>query len=808
MLRNSSVVRILLVAVVLLAAGCQPVRPLSQTIEAPAGEVTAEATSVAGAQASEAQAATAAGVYGGKLSIAGAELDIVLTLQEQDGSYSGTIDIPQQGASGIPLHDIAVNGSAVHFEMLAEPQTAKFDGELAGDGTIAGTMAQSGYEGKFTLAPQPAAGATSENAAASEPDGAGTQTAGVASTYTDPAGRFSVPVPTSWTVSEQDGYAFLSDPEGTIKVYLLTAEGTDIGQAVADAWKRVDPAFALEVDETLDVPSAVGIEKTVGISYQTKDRNRAVQAQGRLKDGVVYIDLYDVQMAGVQKRQAQLGIVSSGFKVLAQQETDLSGVQPLTITAAITEPLEAFIEQYMDVFHIPGAAVGIVQDGQLVYANGFGVANPDTGTVVTPDTRMMIGSTGKSLTTMMMATLVDDGLMTWDTPAVDLYPAFSVKDPELSQTITMRNLVCACTGVPRRDMEWLFNYNALTPEDTVAALADFEFYTNFGEAFQYSNQMVATAGYIAGQVAEGNNGDLAGDYAKALQSRVLDPIGMISTTLSFQQVEEEGNYAIPHTLMLDQTYVPMSLDLERSLQTIGPAGAHWSTLNDMARYMITQLSDGVAPDGEQVVSAENLNVTREPQIAINANAGYGLGWMVTSYHGQPVITHAGNTLGFTSEFTFLPEAHLGVIVLTNARASNLFNGNVTAKLLELVFEQEPRVEQELDFIVEQIAQQVSEMEAKMGDSIDEAAVQPFLGAYTNSVLGDAELSLQEGKLLLDVGEFTADLRPYNDPDTQFSGYIQVSAPGQGLSYRLVVDDAGQPQIIFGQGAEEYTFTRK
>ncbi len=248
-----------------------------------------------------------------------------------------------------------------------------------------------------------------------------------------------------------------------------------------------------------------------------------VQAQGRLKDGTVYIDLYDVQMAGVQKRAAQLGIISSGFKVLAQQQVDLSSAQPLTITTAITEELEAFIDKYMAAFEIPGAAVGIVQNGQLVYAKGFGEANPETGAPMTPDTRMMIGSTGKSLTTMMMATLVDDGLMSWDTPVVELYPSFKVKDPELTKTITMRNLVCACTGVPRRDMEWLFNSNHLTPKDTVAALADFEFYTKFGEAFQYSNQMVATAGYIAGQVAEGNHGDLAGDYAKALQEPCAGP---------------------------------------------------------------------------------------------------------------------------------------------------------------------------------------------------------------------------------------------------------------------------------------------
>lgn len=816
MLRKSNMVRILLAAVVLLAAGCRPVRPLSPSEGPPlaataAAEATSEAAPEAAAESAAEAAATAAvaGVYAGKLSIAGMELDITVTLQEQDGAYTGTIDIPQQGATGIPLQNVTVDGAAVHFEMLPAPQTAKFDGELAADGSIAGTMAQSGYEGTFTLTPQGAAGEPAGEVSGPAAPGPDEELpAGVASIFTDPAGRFSVPVPTNWTVAEQEGFTSLSDPEGTIQVYLRAIEGSDIGQAITDTWKLVDPTFDLEVDQTIDAPSAPGIEQTVVLSYQTGDRNRVVQAQGQLKDGIVYVDLYDVQLAGLQRRQAQLSIVSSGFKVLAREETDLSGVQPLPVDAAITEQLEAFIEKYMGEFGIPGAAVGIVQDGELVYAQGFGVADPATGAPVTPATRMMIGSTGKSLTTMMMATLVDDGLMTWDTPAVELYPAFEVKDPELTETITMRNLVCACTGVPRRDMEWLFNFNDLTAQDTVAALADFEFYTDFGEAFQYSNQMVATAGYIAGQVAEDHNGDLEGDYIRALQSRILDPIGMISTTISFDEVMAQGGYAIPYTLMLDNTYEPMSLELERSLETIGPAGGHWSTLNDMARYMITQLAGGAAPDGARVVSTENLNVTREPQIAIDANTSYGLGWMVTSYYEQPVITHGGNTLGFTSEFTFLPEANLGVIVLTNARASNLFNGNVTTRLLELVFEQEPQVEEQLDFILRQLEQQVDEMAGKMGDSIDEAAVTPFLGSYTNPVLGAGELSLQDGKLLFDVGEFAADLRPYNDPDTQFSGYVQVSAPGQGLAYRLEQDEAGEPTIIFDQGAEQYTFTRR
>jgi len=816
MLQKLNIARVLLVAVVFLAAGCQPVRPLSPMPEAPNVQApvveppAAEAPTVeAPAPASPGPAVpSVAGVYNGSLAIAGMELEITVTLQEQDGGYSGTIDIPQQGAMGIPLQNVTVDGAAVHFEMLPEPQTAKFDGEIAADGSISGKMAQSGYEGTFTLAAQMRVIEDAGAEGTGEAAGKAALPAGVERIYTDPQSRFSVPVPTNWTLAEQEGYVLLADPDDTIKVYLLTVEGEDVGAALTDAWQVVDPAFDLEVDQSIDAPSASGIEKTVVVSYKTGDQNRIVQAQGQLKDGIVYADLYDVQLAGVQKRQAQLSIISSGFKILAREEIDLSNVQPLTVTAAITEPLEAFIDKYMAAFGIPGAAVGIVQNGELVYAKGFGVANPETGAPVTPETHMMIGSTGKSLTTMMMGTLVDDGLMTWDTPVVELYPSFKVKDPELTKTITMRNLVCACTGVPRRDMEWLFNFNTLTPEDTVASLADFEFYTDFGEAFQYSNQMVGTAGYIAGQVAEGNHGDLMGDYMKALQERVLGPIGMVSTTVSFDDALAGGNYAIPHTLMLDNTYQPMSMDLERSLVTIGPAGAHWSTLNDMARYMMTQLSDGVAPNGTRVVSAENLNVTREPQIAINANTSYGLGWMVTSYHGQPVITHGGNTLGFTSEFTFLPDADLGVIVLTNARASNLFNGNVSTRLLELVFEQEPQVEQEMDFFLEQMAQQVSELQEKIGDSVDEAAVQPFLGSYRNPVLGDADLSLEDGKLLLDVGEFVAELLPYSDPDVAFEGYVQVNAPGQGLTFRLENDDSGAPQIIFVSGAEEYTFTRK
>jgi len=108
------------------------------------------------------------------------------------------------------------------------------------------------------------------------------------------------------------------------------------------------------------------------------------------------------------------------------------------------------------------------------------------------------------------------------------FPIF-LADPELPQQITLRNLVCACSGVPRRDFEVLMNFDNLSPEDIVESLASFELFTDFGEAFQYSNQMVAAGGYAAAAVAGAEYGSLHDGYMEAIQERVIAPIGMTST---------------------------------------------------------------------------------------------------------------------------------------------------------------------------------------------------------------------------------------------------------------------------------------
>ncbi len=653
---------------------------------------------------------------------------------------------------------------------------------------------------------QPTAGPPAAGTVPPAVTGVPTEPATSAAEYVDPQGLFSVPIPTGWTAEGQAGYVTLASPAAGIQLYILAAQAENAETAVDAAWQQIDPAFDEPVDTTLTPPAQGGIEAVTVVNYEFDEENeRIYQAVAQLYEDTYYLILVAGDLTAVQQRQAQLNIISTGFTISALEETALTDIEPLAVSAVITE-LERFVAEGLSQFGIPGAAVAIVENGEVVYSNGFGVTEQGGDTPITPQTHMMIGSTGKSLTTMLMATLVDEGIVTWDTPVVEVLPEFAVADPELTQSITLRNLVCACTGVPRRDFELFFNANELSAEEIIRSLATFEFFTDFGEAFQYSNQLVATAGYAAAAAAGGEYGQLFDAYAELLRERVLTPIGMENTTLSFDDVRARGNYAMPHSLSLGATFDPLPVAFEEVLIPVAPAGSHWSTLEDMTRYLQTELAQGVAPDGTQVVSAENLGETWKPQIPVGADTDYGLGWLISDYKGLLLIDHGGNTLGFTSSFGFLPDSGLGIIVLTNGQSTNYFNESVLARLLELLYDQEPAAAAAMQFAYTQLQEQ-SKRPDELRDAVDLTKVEGYIGTYRNEALGDLTLRLAGDTLIADVGEFAIPLLPLAEEDNpdELAGYLAMEPPLLGLLFALEENAEGQPTVAFGQGTIAYTF---
>ncbi len=626
--------------------------------------------------------------------------------------------------------------------------------------------------------------------------------------YRDPDGLFTVPIPTNWTAEPGEGYGVLRSPDDGIVVYVMAIQGDDLKEVVRAAWARVDPDFDLEPDEVIEAPATgnkAGTEKAFTVTYDTGDEDVVILAGGWVHAGTIYIELFRADLVPFQQRLSQVQIIDSGFTIAALEVVDLSGVEPLPLTDDIIAALEAYIVEKMEQLDVPGAAVAIVQGGEIVYANGFGVRALGEKEPVTPETLMMIGSTTKSMTTMLMATLVDEGVMGWDTRVIDILPTFAVADPDITQTITVRNLVCACTGVPRRDLELIFNADDLTAEGIVESLADFEFFTDFGEAFQYSNQMVAAGGYVATLAAGGEYGDLYTEYVALMQERVLGPIGMTDSTFSLGEAKANPDHAMPHTSDLDGETVPLPLSFESFVTPVAPAGALWSNVLDMGRYLITELNAGVASDGVRVVSAENLGVTWEPQIAITADASYGLGWIIDDYHGLRMLHHGGNTLGFTSDLAFLPEVDLGISVLTNQAGSSL-NQLVRFRLLELLFAQEPEFDELIQVALDRGEEQLAELKAQMRDSVDPEAVAPYVGVYTNDALGEIIIALSDdGVLTLDAGEFQLELLP-RVKDEEVVGYLSVTV-GLGAEFQFEEDDDGNLTVTLGAGVVEYVFKK-
>jgi CubicO group peptidase (beta-lactamase class C family) len=161
----------------------------------------------------------------------------------------------------------------------------------------------------------------------------------------------------------------------------------------------------------------------------------------------------------------------------------------------------------------------------------------------------MAGANTKGMSTLLLAKLVDEKKLDWDEPVTKVYPDFKLADNAVTRQIEIKNLICACTGMPRKDLEWLFEYKKLTPESTFRLLNGMKPTSKFGEVFQYSNLMASAAGYIGTHVYEpAAEPDKA--YDRAMEKEIFKPLDMRNTTFDMEKAQH-GDFASPHSDDID-----------------------------------------------------------------------------------------------------------------------------------------------------------------------------------------------------------------------------------------------------------------
>jgi len=327
-----------------------------------------------------------------------------------------------------------------------------------------------------------------------------------------------------------------------------------------------------------------------------------------------------------------------------------------------------FLNAEMKKWEVPGMGVGIIKDGHIVVAEGFGFRNLEKKLPVTPNTLFAIGSASKAFTTMGIGILVEEGKIDWDKPVRLYLPEFKLKDEIATERMTIRDLVCHRSGLPRHDLLWYGS--SLSRKDFIDRLQYLDFSADFRSTFQYNNLMYLTAGYIVGRVTDSS-------WEEFTRKRIFEPLGMTRSNFSVEDSQKTDDYALPYVKRDNVvTEIPF-----RNIDAVGPAGSINSCVVDMLKWVRLHLDKGKVGSAQIISEAGQKEMytpamfMREPILSVQpdgqSNMGYGLGWFLETYRGHKLVHHGGAIDGFYFLNGFLPEDGLGVVILSNLSGTPL-----------------------------------------------------------------------------------------------------------------------------------------
>lgn len=421
---------------------------------------------------------------------------------------------------------------------------------------------------------------------------------------------------------------------------------------------------------------------------------------------------------------------------------------------------EQYVENAMKDWKVQGCAVAIVKNGKIVYTKGFGLRDVKNNLPVTPNTLFAIGSCSKAFTAASICLLVDEGKIDFDKPIISYYPNFRMQDDYVSNHITVRDLLCHRSGLPRHDFAW-YGADILSRKDIVDALRYLEPSKGFREVWQYQNIMFTTAGYLV-EVISGEK------WENFVAKSIFEPLEMKSSNFSVNDMQKSSDFAKPYDERKDVvTEIPF-----RNLDNMGPAGSINSNVTDMANWLIMQINGGKF-NGKQVISDGSLRQTQTPQMVVPSVVtdevfynSYGMGWMITSYRGHLRVEHGGNIDGFSASTCFFPKDSIGIVVLTNMNSTSLTSIARNYAVDKLLGLSEIDWNKKLLGDVSKSKELKKESEDKKDPNKIEGTepshpLKSYAGKFEHPAYGTIEITLNDDILSADFHSMKAELKHYH-----------------------------------------------
>jgi CubicO group peptidase (beta-lactamase class C family) len=608
--------------------------------------------------------------------------------------------------------------------------------------------------------------------------------------------------PAGWRIEVRGPATILEAPEGDSHIALVDVHAQNADGAVAAAWAAYRPDAKWPLKVTNDFPDKDGWSNIRDYSYQTSpNEKRNVGANARRTGDTWTVILYDMNQAVGEKRGGQVALIFSRLLPKGYQRETFAGKTAHTLDAKRIGELSAFVENGRQKLGVPGVSIGIVQNGKVVFADGFGARELGAGTKPDADTLYIIASNTKALTTLMLGKLLDEGKLAWDTPVTNLLPSFKLGDADTTSRVLVKHLICACTGLPRQDFEWLFQFQGVTAEGALKTLASVQPTSKFGEMFQYSNGLAGAAGFVGGHVAYPTL-ELGAAYDEAMMTRVFRPLGMTSTTFDFARAVGAGNHATAHAPDIDGKPARAMMDVNYAVIPVRPAGGGWSNVRDMLKYVQMELDEGRLPDGTQYISKDTLLARRTPQVSIGQDVTYGMGLMVDTKYDIPVVHHGGDLIGYHSDMIWLPQHKVGAVILTNGDPGWALRGAFRRKLLEVLFDGRPEADADVAAQAKGFYEQLAAERKLLTVPAEGADVAKLAAHYANDALGDITVRRAGTTTIFDFGEWKSEMASRHNPDGTVS--FLTLAPGI-TGFEFVVGPGPKPTLVARDAQHEYVF---
>lgn len=387
--------------------------------------------------------------------------------------------------------------------------------------------------------------------------------------------------PGGWSIFT-NGNAVVLTPEGDSKVALVDVAAKDADAAVKSAWEVVRPDMKWALKLATDSPGREGWDSFRNYDYEVSpNEHRAVGARAAKRGDAFTVILFDMDLGVAEKRSGQSAVIFDRLLPPNYERESFAGRKARELKGERLSQLKDFIEMSRAALGIPGVALGVYQSGELLFEGGFGVREQGKPEPVDAETLFMIASNTKSMATLLLATSVEEGKIAWETPVTAVMPDFRLGDAETTRQVLIKHLVCACTGLPRRDFEWLLEFKNATPKSEMDFLGTIQPTSKFGEMFQYSNLLAAAGGFVAAHILFPQR-ELGSAFDEAMRVRVFGPLGMTATTFDFAQALA-GNHASPHAWNPDAVTAPAEMAVNYAIIPLRPAGGAWSNVKDMMR---------------------------------------------------------------------------------------------------------------------------------------------------------------------------------------------------------------------------------